>query len=420
MLTLYKNYPYDNTYSHIKTFTSASNQTSWFNSLTKKTISDTDYIKDHESFIIEENYDTLLMEGYNYISFKNDQKTIYAFVVRKEWESYSSTKIYYEIDVIQTFMFDFSIKDCFIERMHCALDKVSDFEDGLECGEYNIADSDIMLYKTPKFFAVFNGIKQQQLEFDSNGYVKNVYTLPFNSEKPMTLIDTIQYPVYFMPLQDSYKAIISTPYAKPGGETFGGTISAKILRFIKGYEGFAEYPNYFNGESFRTYGYGVTELYQSKYFELLGDAPVNEQKASEILAQMMNNEFAWNLYYRMLEDGCTAQTIRQQHFDAFLSLAMNGGMVAVTTSPMYAKYLVNPDDSTIYDEWLDWYVYGSSIEDGPLPGLIARRQEEARIYRDGVYNYRSIGVYGSMGTLVGTVTDNNGHGYIPSTVNGEV
>ena len=89
------------------------------------------------------------------------------------------------------------------------------------------------------------------------------------------------------------------------------------------------------------------------------------------------------------------------------------------TSPMYKKYLVNQDDPTIYDSWLNWYVTGEGLG-VVLPGLVARRKQEAQIFKDGIYEYRTISVYNSRGVIDGTVTENNGHGYIPDTVNGGI
>ena len=76
--------------------------------------------------------------------------------------------------------------------------------------------------------------------------------------------------------------------------------------------------------------------------------------------------------------------------------------------------------SPSYDDWLKWYIYGENIEDGPLSGLIARREEEAKMFRDGIYTFRTISVYNMGGVIDGTVTDNKGHGYIPNTVIGSV
>ena len=317
-------------------------------------------------------------------------------------------------------MFDFTIGKSFVERKVCSIDEIVDFDEGINLGEHIIETSHHIFNKDSVYFAMFNGFKEQELIFDGNT-LKSVVDLPFSTSKPLTIIDGIQYPLYFMPLKESYKQATYETLTMPNGsgETYGGSISAKILRFIKGFEGFAPFPNYFNGENFRTGGYGITENYQSKYFKLLGDAPISEKKASEVLAQMMNEEFASALYYRMLKDGLKGSDIKQHHFDAFISLAMNGGMGAVTGSPMYEKYLVNQNDPTIYDSWLNWYVTGEGLG-VVLPGLVARRKQEAQIFKDGIYEYRSISVYNSRGVIDGTVTENNGHGYIPNTVNGGV
>ena len=322
--------------------------------------------------------------------------------------------------MLNTYLFDIKLKNSFVERKKCTIDEITDFDEGLQVGEHVIEEIHHIFDKDSTYFAMFNGFKEQQLIFDGTT-LKSVVDLPFSTSKPLTAIDGIQYPLYFMPLKETYKDASYTKInVTGGGETAGGTVSAKFLRFIKGFEGFSPYPFYHNGESARTAGYGIREDYQSKYFNLLGSFPCTEQKASEILAQMLNSEFASTLYYRMLKDGLTGDKILQRHFDAFLSLSMNGGLGAVTSSPMYTKYLVNQNDATIYDDWLKWYIYGENVEDGPLPGLIARRKEEATIFRDGIYTFRTISVYNMGGVIDGTLTDNNGHGYIPNTVIGSV
>ena len=420
MIELLKSYPYDNSYDYIKTFTTKEKQREYFNSFDKLMVNENGYVKDHESFLVDYNYDFMVENGINYIIFNNGYKEIYAFITRKEYVNDEATRINYEIDVIQTYMFDFTIQKSFVERKNCSIDEITDFDEGLELGEHIIESNVKVFDKDSTYFAMFNGFKEQQLIFDGS-VLKSVVDLPFSTSKPLTVIDGVQYPLYFMPLKETYKEASYTQINVGGaGETVGGTISAKFLRFIKGFEGFSPYAFYHNGESARTAGYGIREDHQSKYFNLLGSFPCSEQKASEVLAQMLQNEFASSLYYRMLKDGLTGDKIIQRHFDAFLSLSMNGGLGAVTTSPMYKKYLLNQNDTSIYDDWLKWYIYGENIEDGPLPGLIARRKEEATIFRDGIYNYRSISIYNSGGVISSTLTDNNGHGFIPSTVVGEV
>ena len=418
MIKLIKSYPYDNNYDYTKMFSNESEQKQFFRSFDYENVDEHNYIKIEKSFNVKYDYDYLENEGVNYVIFDNGYRTIYAFIIKKEYVRENLTRIIYEVDVIQTFMFDFSINNSFVERKVCSIDEIVDFDEGINLGEHIIETTHHIFDKESTYFAMFNGFKEQELIFDGNT-LKSVVDLPFSTSKPLTVIDGIQYPLYFMPLKESYKQASYETLITPSGsgETYGGSISAKILRFIKGFEGFAMYPNYFSGESFRTGGYGITENYQSKYFKLLGDPPYTEQKASEILAQMMNTEFASALYYRMLKDGKTGNDIKQQHFDAFVSLAMNGGMGAVTSSPMYSKWLVNPEDESIYTSWQTWYITSNG---NVLEGLKARRLQEANIYKYGTYEYRDITVFGMSGSSIGVVTDNNGHGYIPSTVNGGI
>ncbi len=418
MINLIKSYPYDNGYDYTKMFSNESEQKQFFRNFDYEIVDDHNYIKIENSFNVKYDYDYLENEGVNYVIFDNGYRTIYAFIIKKEYVRENLTRIIYEVDVIQSFMFDFSINNSFVERKVCSIDEIVDYDEGLNLGEHIIETTHHIFDKDSTYFAMFNGFKEQELIFDGNT-LKSVVDLPFSTSKPLTVVDGIQYPLYFMPLKETYKQATYSELTTPSGtgETYGGSISAKILRFIKGFEGFAMYPNYFNGESFRTGGYGITENYQTKYFNLLGDPPYTEQKASEVLAQMMNNEFASALYYRMLKDGKTGSDIKQQHFDAFVSLAMNGGMGAVTSSPMYSKWLVNPEDESIYTSWQSWYITSNGTV---LEGLKARRLQEANIYKYGTYEYRDITVFGMSGSSIGVVTDNNGHGYIPSTVNGGV
>lgn len=194
-----------------------------------------------------------------------------------------------------------------------------------------------------------------------------------------------------------------------------GTPSAKIFRFLKGYEAFGSYPYYGNGESFRTFGYGVTEPNYPTEFNSMLPAPVSEQKASEVLFDVMYNGFAIPLFNQMKSDGVNMDNLKQCQFDAFLSLAYNGGLGAVTGSPMYQTFLTNPNDSSIPTNWSSWYTNGG------LAGLVARRQAEADIYVNGNYEYRAIAQVDSNGNITGiAVSENNGNGFIPSSCKGDV
>lgn len=195
-----------------------------------------------------------------------------------------------------------------------------------------------------------------------------------------------------------------------GGNVSEGIPSANLYRFVKGYEGFGANPYRVPGENFYTAGYGVTEKYQSTAYNRLKPFPCSEQKASEVYGDMLINNFSKPLLQRMKSDGVDIRKVKQNHFDAFCSLAMNGGLGAVTTSPMYATWKSNPNDPSIPQRWLTWYINaGTAVESG----LRARRKAEAKIWTDSEYEFRNIVKILSNGNYSGYVTENNGNGYIP-------
>ena len=205
MITLYKGINYNNSYNYIKLFSNEVEQGNYFNSLPSLIIADkTGYIKTREYIDIKVNYDKLIEEGYNYLEFSNGYKNIYAFITNKEYRNEKVTRLYYEIDVCQTYQFDFQFDNSFVERKVCSVNEITDFDEGLELGEHSIVSEEIVFQKEYTYFAMFNGIKEQSIIFDDNGRISSVVQLPFATSRPLTVIDGIQYPLYFLPLQDEY------------------------------------------------------------------------------------------------------------------------------------------------------------------------------------------------------------------------
>lgn len=182
--------------------------------------------------------------------------------------------------------------------------------------------------------------------------------------------------------------------------TCNGGVSAKIFRFLKGFEAFSSYVYYDSG-GVATQGYGTTSSVP-EYNEL--PEPCSERQASEAMFKTMQR-FANDLYNQMKSDG--AKNIKQNQFDAFLSLAYNCGLGGATSSPMYSKFIANPNDASIASDWKNYIITDTSGT--VLQGLITRRTQEANIYTNNSYEYRAIAIVGG-----GVVSDNNGNGYIPS------
>ena len=77
----------------------------------------------------------------NYMMFQNSNnsdKWFYAFITKVEYISQNATKITYEIDVFQTWLFDFAYLPCFVEREHSATDEIGDntVDEQISIGEY--------------------------------------------------------------------------------------------------------------------------------------------------------------------------------------------------------------------------------------------------------------------------------------------
>lgn len=92
----------------------------------------------------------------NYIIFKNTafgNKLFYAFVDRVEYISNKVSEIYYTIDVMQTWYFDYVLGDCYVEREHTETDEIGEnvVEENLSVGELTVADKKEFRYNTNEY-----------------------------------------------------------------------------------------------------------------------------------------------------------------------------------------------------------------------------------------------------------------------------
>lgn len=201
MITLYKNFNYDNNYDYVKTFGSREEQQNFFNSLSSLDIDNTNYIKTNKEIRVEYDYDFLTESGYNYLSFKNDDRIYYCFITEKEYIREDLTKIYVEIDVFQTFLFDFTLGKSFVERKVCSLSEITDFDEGIEMGDYVVEYDKIMIEKNYTLFAMFTGFK----DYYVNEKGDDIKEFPLQDiSRPYTKIDGISYPLLFLALDNDF------------------------------------------------------------------------------------------------------------------------------------------------------------------------------------------------------------------------
>lgn len=140
-----RNVPLDNTYQHTIHFNSSTEQAGYFTSLNKYTVANYTYQRKERTLRVGILADNLY--DCNYIMFKNTafgNKWFYAFITDVEYVNNEAANISFEIDVMQTWYFDYRVLESFIEREHAASDNVGDnlVPDNLEIGEYISDDFD--------------------------------------------------------------------------------------------------------------------------------------------------------------------------------------------------------------------------------------------------------------------------------------
>ena len=135
-----KGVPLDNTYLNTLWFNDTSSQNAYFASKIKYNLTAQSYqrvVKGKMRIEIksENLYDC------NYLCFQNTSfgtKWFYAFILNVEYVNNVTSEITFEIDVMQTYLFDATLKSCFVEREHSLTDNIGDnlIPENLDTGDY--------------------------------------------------------------------------------------------------------------------------------------------------------------------------------------------------------------------------------------------------------------------------------------------
>lgn len=109
-------------------FPDRNTQTNWFLSQTDFiSFTDYSYVKKDNTIVLACREEDIWR--FNYVMYQNtnfSSKWFYAFIVKREWASDYSTRIYLKTDPLQTWMFDWSLMTSFIERQHSTTDNPGD------------------------------------------------------------------------------------------------------------------------------------------------------------------------------------------------------------------------------------------------------------------------------------------------------
>lgn len=116
--------PLDRTYDHTIFFSSATTQANYFISRTKHNLTNYTYQRVNKG-VCRAGVSADSCYDCNYMMFQNSAygtKWFYAFINKIEFVNNETCDIYFEIDVLQTWLFVFDIDYCFVEREHSVLD----------------------------------------------------------------------------------------------------------------------------------------------------------------------------------------------------------------------------------------------------------------------------------------------------------
>lgn len=131
--------PLENDYKNQLTFSNANAQMTYFNSTVQHTFDNYTYIKKDNAIQVGKNIDEII--DCNYLFYKNTgftNKWYFCFITNMEYVNENCTRITFETDCYQTWLFQIEYKQSFVEREHVNDDTVGlhTVPENLETGEY--------------------------------------------------------------------------------------------------------------------------------------------------------------------------------------------------------------------------------------------------------------------------------------------
>ena len=145
--------PLKNDYKNQLTFSNANAQLTYFNSVIEHTFDNYTYIKKDNVVQVGKNIDEII--DCNYLFYKNTgftNKYYFCFITNMEYVNENCTRITFETDCYQTWLFQIEYKESFIEREHVNDDSVGlhTVPENLETGDYISCKLQPTFYSIPE------------------------------------------------------------------------------------------------------------------------------------------------------------------------------------------------------------------------------------------------------------------------------
>lgn len=308
---------------------------------------------------------------------------LFFFIDSLELVTSSTVKLYLTLDVWQTYHLDIQLKPSYVIRQHVP--------------RWN-ADG------TPTKEIVSEEFPQYEYTYTTQQTIKNINqgSYIYVASSPLGLIS------------DSTSGGGGDVPPKPEGGCGNqelGIPTPNGFKFIKGFEGLAQYGHDIGDGAGETIGYGTTQVHDAETFAILkANEPVSDELASQYYAESLVSNYGLLLRNQLVSDNTT---VTNTEFDALLSFVYNAGLGSYQRSNI-RTCLLNGDKNGAYNAWLTQNILeGSQYEQG----LRARRQAEANIFLNGKYEIRNITVYGQGGAVIGSINADDSS--VPSLISNE-
>lgn len=121
------NAPFDNSYRHTMTFASREAQYAYFSSVCNQALDNTSYTYVRMNNSIRVPFNAERLYTYDYVMYQNSNygnKWFYAFIVAVNYVNENMTELVLELDVMQTWYFDYTLEMGFVEREHVNNDTI--------------------------------------------------------------------------------------------------------------------------------------------------------------------------------------------------------------------------------------------------------------------------------------------------------
>ena len=188
----------DINYNHTPYFSSLTNQINWYASKRVYIIENANYQRKNNNLKVNYHIDDLSLV--NYAMVNNNSKWYFYFVADKVYINERTTELILRLDVLQTYLFDFSLGNCLIDRCHTnRYDKNGDvvlepmfIEEDFSSGEYSpFSVTEIFNYKDKGSYIITSsdllGANSRSGGSGGSGGSDSIGEYPYNSSISETI-----------------------------------------------------------------------------------------------------------------------------------------------------------------------------------------------------------------------------------------